>query len=55
MHVESPPPIDMLDLVPAFALRAAASLGLADLIAQGCDSAESLAAAAGSDLDAIRG
>jgi hypothetical protein len=54
MHTESPPLIDMLDLVPAYALRAAVSLGLADLVAQGCDSAESLAAAAGANLDAIR-
>jgi SAM-dependent methyltransferase len=54
MHTESPPSIDMLDLVPAYALRAAASLGLADLISQGCDSAESLAAAAESNLDAMR-
>jgi hypothetical protein len=44
----------MLDLVPAYALRAAASLGLADLIVQGSDCAESLAAAAGSNLDAMR-
>jgi 2,7-dihydroxy-5-methyl-1-naphthoate 7-O-methyltransferase len=54
MHTEYRPPTDMLDLIPAYALRAAASLGLADLIAQGCDSAESLAAAAGSNLDAMR-
>jgi hypothetical protein len=54
MHTELPSPIDMLDLIPAYALRAAASLGLADLVAQGCDSAESLAAAAGANLDAIR-
>jgi 2,7-dihydroxy-5-methyl-1-naphthoate 7-O-methyltransferase len=46
--------IDMVDLVPAYALRAAASLGLADLIVQGCDSAESLAAAAEANLDAMR-
>jgi 2,7-dihydroxy-5-methyl-1-naphthoate 7-O-methyltransferase len=54
MHKESPPLIDMLDLAPAYALRAAASLGLADLIVQGCDSPEALAAAAGSNLDATR-
>jgi 2,7-dihydroxy-5-methyl-1-naphthoate 7-O-methyltransferase len=58
MYTESPPHprriVDMLDLVPAYALRAAASLGLADLIVQSCDSAESLAAATGSNLDAMR-
>jgi hypothetical protein len=58
MRNESPshprPLVDMLDLVPAYALRAAASLGLVDLIVQGCGSAESLAAAAGSNLDATR-
>ncbi|MBO0879353.1 MAG: hypothetical protein J2P17_03040 [Mycobacterium sp.] len=54
MHNEFSPFIDMLGLIPAYALRAAASLGLADLIVQGCDSAESLAAAAGANLDAMR-
>jgi hypothetical protein len=54
MSIELTPSLAVLvDPLPGHALRAAATLRLADLIAAGADTATALATAAGADADAV--